>query len=201
MQQEIILASNSKARQQMLAAAGLSFRVYPAQLDEAAMRREMKIRNAATTAREVSENLARAKAEQVSGLFPDALVVGSDQVLECRGEIFSKASTRAELREQLLVLRGSAHTLFTCVVLAENGRTIWGHVEQPNLHMRQFSLPILDAYLDYEGETILESVGGYKLEGRGVSLFEGVDGDYFSILGMPLLPLLGELRQRGVLIS
>jgi septum formation protein len=196
---EIILASGSRFRRHMLEHAGLTIRVVPADVDEAAIRSTLTDDNPDIDAADVAEVLARAKAEQISALHPAAIVIGADQVLVCGGEIFAKPATVAAARTQLLALRGLAHALPTAVVLAEAGQTVWSHVDEPQLTMRTFSDAFVDEYLAAEGADVTETVGAYKLEGRGVQLFEAVEGNYFTIIGLPLIPLLTELRARGVL--
>jgi septum formation protein len=199
MAKELILASGSRFRKKMLEDAGVIIRVVPADVDETAVKFAMTEDNPEIDAADVAEVLARAKAEQVSVLNPDALVIGADQILVCDGEIYSKPPTRDAARQQLLALRGRSHTLATAVVLAVGGDTVWSLVDEPRLTMRNFSHSFLEAYLTAEGDAVCETVGGYALEGRGGQLFESLEGNYFSIIGLPLLPLLAELRQRGVL--
>lgn len=199
--QSIILASGSRFRRQMLEAAGVAFRVVPASVDEAVIKDALTADNPEIDGADVAEVLARAKAEEVSARFPDALVIGADQVLACDGELYSKPPSQPAARAQLLKLRGRRHTLPTAVVLAINGETVWSHVEEPQLSMRTFSHAFLDAYLASEGDAVTETVGGYALEGRGAQLFDAIDGNYFTIIGLPLLPLLGAFRARGVLAT
>jgi septum formation protein len=196
---KIILASGSRFRRQMLEAAGVVIRVQPADVDEISIRADLTDENPDIDAADVAEILARAKAIQVSKLQPEALVIGSDQVLVCGGEIFGKPGSVAEARLQLQALRGLTHALPTAVVLAQNGKVVWTHIDEPQLTMRSFSDAFLDAYLLAEGPAVMETVGGYALEGRGAQLFEMIDGSYFSIIGLQLLPLLAELRLRGYL--
>jgi septum formation protein len=196
---EIILASGSRFRRQMLEAAGVKIRVVPADIDEDVIKTALTDDNPDIDAADVAEVLARAKAEHVSKAHPGALVIGADQVLVCGGEIFSKPPTIPAARVQLLALRGLVHALPTAVVLAEQGQTVWTHVDEPQLTMRAFSHAFLESYLEAVGDGVTETVGGYALEGLGGQLFESIDGNYFSIIGLPLLPLLSELRQRGLL--
>lgn len=197
----LILASGSRFRKKMLEAAGLRITVVPADVDESAIKSALQDDNPEIEPQVVAEALARAKAEAVSALNAGVLVIGADQVLACGGEIFSKPATVADARDQLLRLRGLAHSLPTAVVLALDGQTIWCHVDEPILTMRHVSDAFLDLYLGSEGEGVSETVGGYKLEGLGAQLFETIEGDYFSIIGLPLLPLLAELRTRKVVIT
>jgi septum formation protein len=196
---DLILASGSRYRREMLEAAGVPVRVVPAEVDEPAIRAALQDDNPEIDAAEVAEVLARAKAGQVSARFPEAVVIGADQVLVCGGEIFGKPAGVGAARAQLMRLSGLAHALPTAVVLAEQGRTAWVHVEEPILTMRRFSEAFLDRYIEMAGAAVTETVGGYAIEGRGVQLFEKIEGDYFSIIGLPLIPLLEALRARGVI--
>ena len=179
----------------MLENAGVSFSVAPADVDEVAARAKMS--DMAPGA--VALQLAGLKALEVSRRFPDALVIGADQVLALEGRIFGKPIDRAAARAQLLQLRGRTHTLPTAVVLAQAGRAVWDHLGVAQLEMRPFGDGFLDAYLAAAGEVVTETVGGYALEGLGAQLFERIEGDYFTVIGLPLIPLLAELRRRGVL--
>jgi septum formation protein len=195
----LILASASAARGALLRAAGLCFEVRPARVDEDAVKQAALAEN--TTPENTALLLAELKAGRVSSREPDALVIGADQLLVCEGSWFDKPASLAGAREQLLALRGRTHTLFTAVLCQRGENPVWHHVTQSRLTMRPFSDAFLDAYLASEGEALIASVGAYRLEGRGVALFDRVDGDHFSILGLPLLPLLGFLRQHGVLMT
>jgi septum formation protein len=147
----------------------------------------------------MAEALAAAKAIDVSSRNRRALVIGSDQVLSMGDRLFSKATNRDQARRTLQTLRGNTHVLHSAVALAKNGVTVWEHISKANLTMRSFSDAWLEDYLDAAGDALTDCVGGYKLEGLGIQLFDKVEGDYFTILGMPLLPLLNELRHRKVL--
>ncbi len=149
----------------------------------------------------VAEALAELKAQRVSRRHAGSLVVGADQVLECDGVLFDKPVDVAAARNQLLALRGRRHQLVSAVVLVRDGRRIWHHVDRADLRMREFSTDFLDRYLQSAGGAALSSVGAYQLEGVGAQLFAGIEGDYFTILGLPLLPLLGILREHGLLPS
>jgi septum formation protein len=199
LRREVILASGSRFRRHMLEAAGLTFRVVSSTVDETSIKATLMDDNPDIDAADVAEVLARAKAEQVSAQFPEALVIGADQVLVAGGELFSKPPSIEVARKQLLALRGLTHALPTAVVLAEQGETVWSHVDEPQMVMRSFSHGFLDAYLKAEGDAVSETVGGYQLEGRGAQLFDSIEGNYFTIIGLPLLPLLAALRERGVL--
>jgi septum formation protein len=198
---ELVLASTSPFRRRMLEAAGLSFRVVPPDVDEAVLIHRLASESAKPTPPAVAEALARAKAEAVSARRPDALVIGADQVLALGNELLSKPKDLAVARRQLELLRGKTHNLFTAVALAERGKCQWAHVDRATLVMRAFSDRFLERYLAEGGESLCRMVGAYEIEGRGVQLFEKVEGDTFGIVGLPLLPLLAELRARGAIPS
>lgn len=197
MHEELILASASSARARLLVAAGLDFRVEPAAIDEAAVKRVFKAEVAA--AADCALALAEAKARRISGRHPSALVIGADQILVHDGAWFDKPADMAEARSQLQALRGRDHELVAAACVVAAGERIWHGVSRPLLTMREFSDEYLDAYLAAEGSAILGSVGAYRIEGRGVQLFTAIDGDYFAVLGLPLFALLAFLRDRGVL--
>lgn len=189
----MILASASVSRARLLAAAGVAFTVVPAGIDEDAVKTSLR------RPRAVAEALAARKAVQVCASHPGALVLGADQVLDLDGATLSKAATRDAAAEQLKTLRGRRHTLISALTLARDGAPIWHHVDEAQLWIRDFSDAFLEDYLDREGEAVLGSVGCYRLEGLGAQLFERMEGDYFSILGLPLLPLLAALREMGAI--
>ena len=193
---EIILASASQSRRQLLSAAGVQFRVVPADIDEEAIRTALEMDSNVIDAPDVAEVLARAKAEQVSEACPEALVIGSDQVLNLNGEIFSKPEDIDAARVTLQRLSGRSHELHSAVAIAEGGATSWTHTETVRLEMRELSTKFIAWYLAEVGPSITRSVGAYELEGLGAQLFEKVDGDYFTVLGLPLLATLAELRRR-----
>jgi septum formation protein len=195
---DLVLASGSSSRRHMLEAAGLSFRVVPPDVDEPALKKAMLARAPRPGAGTVAEALARAKCEAVSRLMPDAVVIGADQVLALDEELFDKPADPAAARAQLLRLRGRTHRLSTAVAIALDGRSVWQHAEVATLTLRSFTPAALDRYLAVAGERVTRSVGAYEIEGPAIQLFERIDGDYFTILGLPLLPLLAELRTRGV---
>jgi len=195
----LILASGSKVRRQMLAAAGLSFEVHPADVDEQRIEAEMTVENACVDPADIASVLAAAKAEAVSKQHPDAIVIGADQTLSVGTWRLSKAASREEARATLMRLHGREHELHSAVAIAVGGAAAWGYVETARLHMRALSDDFLASYLDRAGEALTASVGAYEIEGLGAQLFERIEGDYFTILGMPLLALLGELRRREVL--
>jgi septum formation protein len=194
----LILASSSKSRAKLLEAAGLAFIVEPPGLDESAMREAVGGEHALAP-HDVAEVLARAKAEAVSDIAPEAYVIGGDQVLAFGDVIMSKSESMEAARRQLLNLRGKTHTLHTAVAVATNGETIWAETTKATLTMRKLSPEFIGRYLAAAGEEVLSSVGAYQIESLGIELFEKIDGDYFSILGLPLIPLLDTLRREGVI--
>jgi septum formation protein len=194
----LILASGSKSRARLLEAAGLAFIIEPPGLDEATMRQAVSGKKSLSP-HDVAEILARAKAEAVSELAPKAYVIGGDQVLALGDAILSKPDSMEAARRQLLDLSGKMHRLHTAVAVAARGETIWAETTVATLTMRKLSPQLIGRYLAAAGDEVLNSVGAYQLEGLGVQLFEKIDGDYFSILGLPLLPLLDTLRREGVI--
>ena len=194
----LILASTSKSRARILEAAGLAFIVEPPGVDESVMRQAVSGERSLEP-HDVAELLARAKAEAVSDFASGAYVVGADQVLVLEGRILSKPDSMEAARWQLLDLRGKSHTLYTAVAVATKGETIWSETEIATLTMRKLSPEFIGRYLAAAGEEVLSSVGAYQIESVGIQLFEKIDGDYFSILGLPLLPLLDTLRREGVI--
>jgi septum formation protein len=196
---ELVLASASITRQNLLKAAGLVFRIEPATVDEHAIRMKLHQKPGIRAPAQIAEELARTKARQVSAGKSDAVVIGADQVLALGDEIFSKPRNIDEARDALLRLRGKTHHLHTAVVLACGGDVRWSHGETAALMMRSFSDTFLADYLARRGLAVCNSPGGYEIEGLGIQLFEQIEGDYFGILGLPLLPLLAELRARGYL--
>jgi septum formation protein len=193
----LILASASKARRAVLEGAGLRFETRIAGVDEAAIKEAAQ--SEGISADQAALILADAKAERVARSAPDALVIGADQLLVCDGAWFDKPPDMAAARTHLQRLRGRRHELVTALVCHRGGQRIWQHVAKPRLTMRDFSEAFLEAYLAAEGEALLSSVGAYRLEGHGAQLFDVIEGDQPAILGLPLLPLLGFLRQHGVL--
>lgn len=198
---DLVLASGSAARRQMLEAAGLTFRVVPADVDEDAIRAVLTDIDLDGGPERVAGVLARAKAEEVSRRMPAALVIGADQVLALGREIFTKATDLAAARRALRALSGHTHRLLSAASLAIGGVQVWSHLDTASLGMREISDAFLDDYLARAGDRVCASVGAYELEGLGVQLFDRIVGDYFTILGLPLLPLLAELRARGAVAS
>ncbi len=195
----VVLASASRIRAKLLEAAGLAVTCDPAGIDEAAMKAEC--RAAERTAADCALALAEAKAARVASRHPGALVIGADQLLVLEGDWLDKPGDRAAARGQLRRLRGKRHELVPAVAVCRDGASLWRHLERPALLMRRFSDAFLDAYLAAAGEAILSSVGAYQLEGLGAQLFDSIEGDYFSILGLPLLPLLAFLREERVVAA
>ncbi len=213
----VVLASQSRSRRTMLEQAGLAFDVMPSNIDEVALRTAFEPERALDEEFpiEVAEMLAAAKAVEVSAQLPEALVIGCDQVLalaterqmEFGGkrwrasayEILEKPADLEAARAHLMRLRGRTHQLHSCVTLARGGEVQWTCTDTAELTMRTFSESFLLQYLARAGSRVCESVGAYQLEALGVQLFDAIEGDYFTILGMPLLPLLEELRERGAL--
>jgi septum formation protein len=193
----LVLASASAARRALLDAAGLRFEALPAAVDEAAIKEAAQAEGIPPA--EAALMLADAKAERIARRDPDALVIGCDQLLVCEGHWYDKPPDRAAARDHLLALRGRTHELVTALVCHRHGGRVWQHLARPRLTMRDFSDAFLDAYLAAEGERLLGSVGAYRLEGPGIHLFARIQGDHAAILGLPLLELLGFLRQHGVL--
>ncbi len=193
----LILASQSPARAAVLRAAGLAFDARPARIDEAAVKAAARADGAGPDAAALA--LAELKAARVRQ--PGAVVIGADQILVCEGRWFDKPADLAEARAHLLALRGRVHTLMTAIVCLRDGQALWRHVARPVLTMRPFTNTFLDHYLASEGDRLLATVGAYRLEGPGAQLFDHVDGEHAAILGLPLLPLLGFLRQHGVLTA
>ena len=189
--QPLVLASKSDVRGKMLAAVGLRFEIRPAQIDERALAAKAGTNDAAAIAR----ILARAKADAVARSVPGRLVLGADQTLARGATLFGKPGNRAEAAAQLRSLRGRTHELHSALALVRDGEAMFECVDSARLTMRNISDRFLDGYLDMAGDAALASVGSYQLEGLGIHLFERVAGDYFTILGLPLLPLLAFLRQ------
>ena len=191
----LILASRSAARRRLLEAAGIPIELCPADLDERAL--EGNAVPQSPTA--VAALLAREKAAMVAKAHPDRLVLGADQTLALGAKRFSKSPHRLAARAQLQALRGRTHELHAAIAFVQDGAVVFEHVETARLTMRAFSDDFLNRYLDTVGDAVLASVGGYQLEGLGVQLFESIEGDYFTILGLPILQALDFLRRQGCL--
>ena len=190
----IILASGSSIRADMLRRAGVAFDVVVPRVDEDGLRAAMEAEDA--TPRDIADALAEMKALRISEKHPDALVLGCDQVLDFQGEVFAKPATRDAAKRQLQVLRGARHKLLSAAVIAQHGRPVWRRIGTVTLEMRAFSDRYLEDYLDRNWPAIGQSVGSYMLEEEGVRLMARVDGDYFTVLGMPLVDILGYLTAR-----
>jgi len=195
----LILASASAARRALLESAGLRFEALAAAVDEASIKESARAEG--FPAADAALMLAEAKARRIAARRPEALVIGCDQILVQEGRWFDKPEGLAGARTHLEALRGRTHELVTAVLCWRGGERIWQHVAMPRLAMRPVSDAFLDAYLALEGERATESVGAYRLEGPGVHLFDRVEGEHAAILGLPLLALLGFLRQHGVLLA
>jgi septum formation protein len=191
----VVLASASPARRMLLEAAGVAFELHPAAIDERAIEAPL-IAGGATPA-EIASALAGEKAALVSLATGDALVIGADQTLDLAGNRWTKPESPAEAREQLARLSGREHRLHSAVAVARGGSLLWRHREEARLMLRPLTAAEIDAYLAEAGEAVLASVGAYQIEGPAIRLFERIDGDYFAILGLPLLPLLAYLRGEG----
>jgi septum formation protein len=199
MPQRIILASSSAIRRQLLANAGVQIETLPARIDENAIRVGLAAEQASP--RDVADTLAEMKARKVAERNPDALVIGCDQVLEFQQTVWGKPDTADAALAQLRALRGQTHRLLSAVVLYDRREPVWRHVAEVRLTMRPFSDAFLDGYITRNWPGVQESVGAYKLEEEGIRLFSAIEGDYFTVLGLPLLPLLNYLGQRGFIPS
>jgi septum formation protein len=191
----VVLASSSAIRRQMLEQAGLQFIVEPAQVEEAAYK------NRLDRSSEIAVTLAEAKAVSVSQLRPEAMVIGSDSVVSVDGKLFDKPSNREQAADHLRHFSGRQMILTSAVALARGGRVEWSHCDEARLDVRRLSDAFIEEYLEAEWPDVGYCVGVFRLEGRGVQLFDSIQGSYFTILGMPLLPLLGELRKHGEMPS
>jgi septum formation protein len=193
----LILASASTARAEMLRAAGVAIEIIPARVDESELKLSLKQQGADPETAAIA--LAELKALQVSRSRPGRLVLGADQMLDCDGTWFDKPESRADAGQQLRTLRDKTHRLTSAAVLARDGQRIWHHAAAARLTMRAFTDAFLEGYLDQAGDAVLSSVGAYQLEGVGAQMFRKIDGDFFTILGLPLLPVLDILREQLVL--
>lgn len=193
--ERLILASRSAARRSLLTQAGVEYSATDAGVDEDAI----KDASGHLGPADLAVELAAAKALAVSRRDPEAWVLGADQTLEFDGGLISKAATLEEARARLAAMRGRSHYLHSGLALARNGSVVWSSVDTATMKVREFSDAFLQSYLEKEGDALLPVVGSYRLEGLGSQLFEAVEGDYFTILGLPLWSLLNELRRVGVI--
>lgn len=194
---KLVLASTSRIRGELLAKAGLTFEALAPNVDET----ELKRQSGELSPGDLARKLATAKAVSVANRVSGALVIGADQVLNLEGRAYDKPAAPDIARQQLMDLRGRRHVLETALCCAEDGKIVWQHLGQAGLTMRLFSDGFLEDYLGRMGDDVTTSVGGYKLEGLGAQLFDKIEGDYFTILGLPLLPLLDFLRRKGVVAA
>lgn len=192
---DFILASGSQIRRQVLDNAGVPFSVEKPDVDESVIKAERADLDPA----DMALVLGRAKAEDVSRRRPEALVLGADQTMELDGQLLDKLPSADLARDRLTAMRGRAHHLHSGLALCRNGECVWQHQQTSTLHVREFSDAFLDTYLDTAGFALTASVGAYAFEGLGAQLFDRVEGDYYAILGLPLVPLLAALRQFGVI--
>ncbi len=195
----LVLASVSEIRATLLRNAGVAFETVPARIDEETIRAALEAEGAKP--RDVADALAEFKARKIAEKRPDALVIGCDQVLECEGRIYGKPETRDAAKAQLLELRGRRHRLLSAAVVYEAAAPVWRQIGEVRLTMRTFSDDWLDGYVARNWESIRHAVGAYKLEEEGVRLFSRIEGDYFSVLGLPLVELLNYLAARKVIPS
>ncbi|PHQ67699.1 MAG: septum formation protein Maf [Sneathiella sp.] len=196
---DVILASASSSRAQLLENAGISVRILPAAVDEDEIKHSM--RGAGAPATDTAVTLAELKATRISNQNPGSFVIGADQILECNDIWFDKPIDMAHAKAHLMSLRGKTHVLANAVCVAKGGTILWHHVNQAHLTLQNSDEDFIDAYLAAAGEAVLSSVGAYQLEGLGAHLFSRIDGDFFSILGLPLLPLLDFLRGHKIGLS
>lgn len=193
----IILASGSEIRRQLLSQAAIPHDVFPARIDEDMAKAALQAEGASP--RDIADTLAELKARKVSEKHPGAMVLGCDQVLSFNSQIMSKPASKGELRSQMCNLRGQTHELLSAVVIYEDAKPVWRDIGRVSLTMRPISDAYLDAYIERNWDSVRHCVGGYKLEEEGVRLFTQIKGDYFTVLGLPLLGLIAYLTQRGVL--
>jgi septum formation protein len=195
MARQIVLASGSAIRGQMLSNAGIAFEAIVPRVDEEMIKIALQAEKA--TPRDIADALAETKARKIGGKHPDKLVIGCDQVLDFDGQILSKPQTPEEAKEQLKVLRGKRHSLLSAVVVYHELEPLWRHVGQVRLYMRDISDSYLNEYVDRNWPSLQSSVGGYKLEEEGARLFSRIEGDYFTILGLPLIEMINYLTASG----
>lgn len=197
MSEQIVLASGSAIRAQMLENANVPFSVRKVPVDEVTIRDSLVAEN--TKPRDIADTLAEMKARRAGQKQPDAMVVGCDQILDLDGEIFAKPTDREQARQQLTQLRGKQHRLHSAAVIYQNGGPIWRHVSEVKLTMHPLSDRYLETYLDRNWPRVATSVGAYQIESEGIRLFSRIDGDHFAILGLPLTQLLSFLALRGII--
>jgi len=193
----LILASSSPFRRMLMDNAGLVFQSVPAAIDERAIEEPLEREGASPQV--VALVLARAKAREVAARSPSALVIGSDQTMSLGSRVYHKPADLDQAREQLMSLSGQTHQLNSAVVIMRDADVLWEHVAQAQLTVRALTSDFVERHLQRVGPKALTSVGGYQLEGEGIQLFSAVDGDYFTILGLPMLPLLNALRNLGAI--
>jgi septum formation protein len=196
MSRPILLASASETRLALLRNAGIQVTAHPAHIDEETIRHSLEAEDAHP--QDIADTLAEMKARKIAEKHPEALVLGCDQVLEFRHRVWGKPKTPAEAHEQLAALRGQSHRLLSALVVYDRGVPVWRHVGRAELTMRNFSVAWLAGYISRNWDSIRHSAGAYRLEEEGVRLFSSVEGDYFTILGLPLLPLLARLELGGI---
>lgn len=196
-QEKLILASSSSTRKRMLESAGVIFETKIARIDEEAVK--LSLLADEQPPRNIADALAEMKAQKISSKYPEAFVLGADQILVHEGKILSKPCDMEAAKSQLRSLRNSSHSLISAVVIMRDGQTTFRHIDVVKLAMRDFSDAFLEDYLDKEGDEILSCVGAYRLEGLGSQLFNRVDGDYFAVLGLPLLQCLEHFRNREII--
>ena len=193
----VVLASASAARRMLLGQAGVPHAIEPARIDEESVKLSLKAEQA--TASQAAETLAELKAQKISTRHPTALVIGADQMMDCENRWFDKPTSLDQAADHLRALSGRTHRLTSAVVIVRSGSRTWHHVAEAELTMRRLDEAFIARYLEAAGERSLDSVGAYQLEGAGIQLFSRIAGDYFAILGLPLLPLLEALRDQAVL--
>ena len=197
MADQLILASGSPFRRQLMKNAGLEFKAVPADIDEREV--EAPLAAAGASPEDIALVLAEAKADDVSGRNQDAWVIGSDQTLSLEDEVLHKVSDMEGARRRLLQLSGRTHHLNSAIAIVRNGQTVWRHVSVASLTMRKLEPGEIGRHLSDAGSGVLSSVGAYQIEGLGIRLFDRIEGDIFTIMGLPMLPLLAELRRLGVI--
>ena len=197
MKQKIILASESKIRRKLLLQAEVNFQSIAAKIDEDTIKESLK--NEDAKPKDISDTLAEYKAIRVANNFPTDIIIGCDQILVCNNEIISKARTLNEAKETLKLLRGKSHQLLSSAVIYDNNKPVWRTTSRAQLFMRDFTDEYLEYYIKTSGTDILSSVGCYLLENNGVNLFNRIQGDYFTVLGFPLLEVLDFLRKRELI--